>query len=240
MTHQPTSRGASPRHADHPHVRAALAVLDEATLANVPDSDWTSSTAVTGIIVAPRYDGPICLYWAAQGRIRDSRSRPHTAHLHTAATRLLQTSAWLVDTTGEVVVTASHHQDGQRSPSQPGAVCPKAPLPYWAVTDAEGRDVHRFESNDPLEAIREYEQHPAVQSAKLNLRRISLRRLRTDELAFTIGQRVRHVPSGRSGVVEVARGQLVTQVDRVCDDGLKAIMDRATSLTARAHEWAPE
>ncbi|WP_326581646.1 hypothetical protein OIE69_43520 (plasmid) [Actinacidiphila glaucinigra] len=238
MTQHPTNPGAAPRHAGYPQVRAALASLDDKLLANVPDSGWTCNPAVTGIIVAPRPDGRICLYWAAQGRIRDTRSRPHTAHLHAAVARLLRTDAWLVDTTGDVVVTASHHQDGHQSPSQQGAVGQEAP--YWAVTDADGRDVHRFESSDPLEAIREYEHHPAVRSAKLNLRRISLRRLSTDELAFTIGQRVRHVPSDRSGVVEVASAQLVTQAGRVCDDVLKATMDRATSLTARAHEWAPE
>jgi hypothetical protein len=102
-----------------------------------------------------------------------------------------------------------------------------APTPFWAITAADGRDIHRFETTDPLEAIREYEQHPTVQSAARQLRRIGLRRLGETELTFTTGQRVRHVASDRTGTVEAPRTPLVGLAGRIHNDGVRVSMDRA-------------
>ncbi|WP_371518003.1 hypothetical protein [Kitasatospora sp. NBC_01300] len=109
VAHRGEARGSLPKHADHPDVRAALDVLTDhgkrrtLRLAALQGDDVETNLHATGVMVEPRGEGLVALYWLVDGQYADERGGPWRVQLEIIADRM-RAADWLIEAgTGPVV-----------------------------------------------------------------------------------------------------------------------------------------
>ncbi|WP_043470987.1 hypothetical protein [Kitasatospora sp. MBT66] len=105
VAHRGESRGCLPKHAQHPDVRAALGALtghgkrETLRLAALQGDDIEDNPHAAGVMVEPRGDRLVALYWLVDGQHRDQDGAPHRVQLEILRTRMAAAD-WLVEAGG--------------------------------------------------------------------------------------------------------------------------------------------
>ncbi|MFE6461488.1 hypothetical protein ACFVP0_29010 [Streptomyces cinereoruber] len=236
-----TGAGVLAEDASHPVAVAALSALSGQPLADIIGIGELGAAA--GYWIRPDGDsGRLAVAWVEDGEpVANVPGQPLPARLGVAKELFERTEGWLVEP-GQDALFVWHVPTLNVAAAELAAAerARGALTDIWSVTHTglpEGRYFLRVEAPDADAA---FAAALATRAGRLVQRaghRLGARRLSEADLSRAVGERVRHVASGRTGTVEAVDVRMTGA--RAYRDGVTVAVDGRSRRTARALEWEP-